>query len=224
MGMKKIKGNGHAPKLSKGTPFGGKNNQEHEEFYFKNETIEDWNCHPDCPVDMFPNAGGGNHRYNKQTTSRWFGSNEPKKALTIGKEIGIGDSGSAARFFYCAKASKSERNMGCENLEPEKRDLSRKEGNPGGDNPRNRGVKKVTNSHTTVKPLALIKYLCKLTMTPTGGIVLDPFLGSGTTAIACEDLEREWVGIEIEEEYCEIAKARIKIIADKHKQVNTFFE
>lgn len=65
------------------------------------------------------------------------------------------------------------------------------------------------NNHPTVKPLKLIEYLCKLTKTPTGGVVLDPFLGSGTTALACEKVGRRWVGIEFNEEYCEIAKRRL---------------
>ena len=87
----------------------------------------------------------------------------------------IGDEGSAARFFYCAKASKSEK----------------------GD-----------NSHPTVKPLKLMKYLCKL-ITPKGGTVLDPFMGSGSTGIASKDEGFNFIGIERDKEYFEIADARI---------------
>ena len=65
------------------------------------------------------------------------------------------------------------------------------------------------NSHPTVKPLDLMRYLCKLTRTPTGGVVLDPFMGSGTTGIACILEHRDFIGIEISEEYMEIAKRRI---------------
>lgn len=65
------------------------------------------------------------------------------------------------------------------------------------------------NNHPTVKPLALMEYLVKLTATPTGGVVLDPFMGSGTTGIACKKQGRDFIGIEREEEYIEIAKARI---------------
>ena len=54
-----------------------------------------------------------------------------------------------------------------------------------------------------------MEYLCKLTMTPTGGVVLDPFMGSGTTGMACAKLGREFIGIEQNEEYLEIAKRRI---------------
>jgi len=93
------------------------------------------------------------------------------------------DSGSAARFFYCAKASRSERNAGLEGI---------------------------TNGHPCVKPISLISYLCRLTKTPTGGIVLDPFMGSGTTGIAAHLSGREFIGIEMDAEYFEIARRRIE--------------
>jgi site-specific DNA-methyltransferase (adenine-specific) len=66
------------------------------------------------------------------------------------------------------------------------------------------------NSHPTVKPLALMEYLVKLTATPTGGVVLDPFMGSGTTGLACKNQGRDFIGIEMDEEYYRIAKARIE--------------
>ena len=69
-----------------------------------------------------------------------------------------GDSGSAARFYYCAKASRAEREAGCWDVPPKKRDDTREEGSPGGDNPRNRGAKPIHNSHPTVKPIALMRY------------------------------------------------------------------
>lgn len=127
--------------------------------------------------------------------------------------IGFNDLGSAARFFYCAKASKKERNRGCEGLEAKQTDISRKEGNPGGDNPRNRGVNKVKNNHPTVKPISLMKYLVKL-VTPPKGIVLDPFAGSGSTLIACKELGSSYIGIEKEKDYCEIARRRTKAIPE----------
>ncbi len=91
------------------------------------------------------------------------------------------DEGSAARFFYCAKASKSERGK--------------------------------DNKHPTVKPLELIKYLLTLVTMPEKNLILDPFLGSGTTAMACEEHKLPWIACEKEEESCEIAAKRIdKII------------
>jgi len=113
----------------------------------------------------------------------------------------------ASRFFYVAKASKSERNMGCEELEEKKvSDGREKEA----DNAYQRGKTLRSNTHPTVKPLKLMEYLCKLTSTPTGGIVLDPFAGSGTTCMACKKTGRPFIGIEQDKEYCKIAEARIK--------------
>jgi len=73
---------------------------------------------------------------------------------------------------------------------------------------------KTKNHHPTVKPLSLMKYLCTLTKTPTGGIVLDPFAGSGTTLMACKETGRNYIGIEKDKEYVEIAKRRIKAIPE----------
>ena len=70
-------------------------------------------------------------------------------------------------------------------------------------------VKEGVNFHPTCKPLALMEYLCTLTKTPTGGIVLDPFAGSGTTLLACKNVGRDYIGIEREAEYVKIAKARL---------------
>jgi len=122
--------------------------------------------------------------------------------------------GSAARFFYQAKASKKERNLGLENLNPKKMDESRKEGNPGGDNPRNRGVNETLNHHPTVKPINLMRYLCRL-VTPPGGTVLDPFMGSGSTLIGAHMEGFNSIGIERENDYCEIAKNRINYWASQ---------
>ena len=134
-----------------------------------------------------------------------------RQGTQVNREYG-GDSGGASRFFYCAKASRSERNAGCEGLEGKKRDLSRDASQPsmnGGEgNPYNRGCKEVTNHHPTVKPVALMSWLIKL-IAPPGATVLDPFMGSGTTGVAAVQEGREFIGIEREAEYLEIAEARI---------------
>lgn len=78
----------------------------------------------------------------------------------------------------------------------------------GGDNPRNRTNTPKQNFHPTVKPIALMEYLIKL-VSREGQVVLDPFMGSGTTGMACKKLDREFIGIEMMPEYMEIAKARI---------------
>ena len=117
--------------------------------------------------------------------------------------------GSAARFFYCAKASKRDRNEGLEGFEVKKQDTTRKEGNVGGDNPRNRGVHERANHHPTVKPTDLMRYLVRLVTQPNG-TVLDPFMGSGSTGKACAYEGFNFIGIEQSAEYVEIARARIE--------------
>ena len=127
-----------------------------------------------------------------------------------------GDKGGASRFFYVAKASKKERNMGCEGLE----DRQIKHGLHSTSFIGEKEYKTNTigkNNHPTVKPIALIEYLCILTKTPTGGTVLDPFTGSGTTGLACQNTGRDFIGIEMEEEYCKIAEARLKHNAKQEK-------
>jgi site-specific DNA-methyltransferase (adenine-specific) len=122
---------------------------------------------------------------------------------------GYNGEGSAARFFYCAKASKSERNAGLEGLpEVENR------GNYGSiqDNrPHTKEgytYKAVTqNIHPTVKPIALMRYLVKM-VTPPNGVVLDPFLGSGTTAVAATLEGFQWIGCELTPDYWPIIEAR----------------
>jgi hypothetical protein len=112
------------------------------------------------------------------------------------------------RFFYCAKASKSERNKGCEELEPTRHADRNIDDAVGGDNPRNRTNTPKRNFHPTVKPIALMEYLVKL-VSREGATVLDPFMGSGTTGIACRNLNRNFIGIELDKDYFEIATKRI---------------
>jgi len=133
---------------------------------------------------------------------------------------GHNDSGSAARFFYTAKASKSERNAGLEGLpdmpmamsNQAKAELKRGNtdfaGHKEGDW---NGVKMLKNHHPTVKPLSLTKYLANLIKPPTGGRLLVPFSGSGSEMIGALQAGWEYVeGVELTEEYIPIAEARIK--------------
>ena len=115
----------------------------------------------------------------------------------------------SARFFYCAKASKADRDAGLDGSHSKQMDESRKHGNPGGDNPRNRGVQERTNFHPTVKPTDLMRYLCRL-VTPPNGIVLDPFNGSGSTGCAAVLEGFQYIGIEREAEYIAISEKRIQ--------------
>ena len=158
----------------------------------------------------FGDFGGG--------SSEYFGVGEKDKSKH-----------GASRFFYCAKASKSERNNGCEDME--QKDMRKEDGSArsmeifsnqyteSSGNPTGRGItSKRANNHPTVKPIALMEYLIKL-VSRENAVILDPFLGSGTTAIACLKLNRKIIGIEKEEEYVKIAKARIKPFLEQTKLV-----
>jgi DNA modification methylase len=125
-------------------------------------------------VGLFPERDGAVSNGSKGTTGSNGIYNEGWGAVK--QKPGRADSGSAARFFYCAKASKADRDA--------------------------------DNKHPTVKPTALMRYLCRL-VTPPGGVVLDPFTGSGSTGKAAILEGFRFIGIEREAEYVEIAKARI---------------
>jgi DNA modification methylase len=130
-------------------------------------------------VGLFPQTGisrGGNSQQINAGTGRYNWNTGTDKAVPDGVNPGYGDSGSAARFFYCAKTSKRERGEG--------------------------------NNHPTVKPIALMRYLCRL-VTPPGGTVLDPFMGSGSTGIAARAESFNFVGIELDPDYFAIAQQRI---------------
>ena len=126
-------------------------------------------------LDLFPDtqrADGHRIRRNANHDNVYGGYTGKQPSGTMHSDFG----GSAARFFYCAKASKKDRGEG--------------------------------NNHPTVKPIALMEWLVKL-VTPQGGVVLDPFAGSGTTLVACEQLGFDSIGIEREAEYVEIIKRRL---------------
>ena len=113
--------------------------------------------------------------------------------------------GSAARFFYCAKVSKKERNFGLDDFEDKKIvDRQEYQNNPHKTRPVGR-----KNTHPTVKPVALMAYLCKL-ITPVGGTILDPFNGSGSTGMAAIQEGFGYVGIDLDEEHIKVSDARIR--------------
>ena len=152
------------------------------EIYGDNKTTPDTGRFPsnlihdgsDVVVKGFPNAKGFVSNGDAEVGEHSKGVINPMRR---GNATSYGDDGSAARFFYCPKVSKSERGE--------------------------------DNTHPTVKPQELMKYLCRL-VTPKGGTVLDPFMGSGSTGMAAKDEGFEFIGIEREKEYFEIAARRIK--------------
>lgn len=161
-------------------------------------------------LELFPtNAGGGTA--TRGASSRIYGGGKGFTAAT-GETIGYDDFGSAARFFYCAKAGKKERNAGLDHL-PTKQTAPEYRPNDNGQNDlssRRHGANTPRqNHHPTVKPIALMRYLVRL-VTPPNGTVLDPFTGSGTTGIAATLENNQFIGIEMTPEYAEIAQTRIQ--------------
>lgn len=121
-----------------------------------------------------------------------------------------GVKGFAERFRYEPKATTSERNAGLEGGETKSMDSAHRKtrDEPGLNDPRRYGAHRRLNFHPTVKPISLMRYLCRL-VTPPGGLVLDPFVGSGSTGIAAIREGFRFVGIDLSEEYLGLAAARI---------------
>lgn len=127
-------------------------------------------------LETFPDAPGQQgdllgHNSDRESPNGIYGKFAPAN-----DRLKRNDSGSSARFFYCAKTSKAERGEG--------------------------------NTHPTVKPAALMQYLCRL-VTPPNGLVLDPFMGSGSTGMAALREGFRFIGVDRDADYCEIARRRI---------------
>ena len=132
--------------------------------------------------------------------------------------FGYGDSGSAARFFYCAKASRTDREEGCDHLPARSGAdaVERDEGTAGLQSPRagaGRTADTVRNFHPTVKPTDLMRYLCRLVTQPNG-LVLDPFCGSGSTGKGALLEGFRFVGIDLDPAHVAIAEARCQFAVD----------
>ena len=151
------------------------------------------------------------------------GNNGPaygKESRPAGTQMGgFGDEGSASRFFYCAKASKQERNKGFDiELTPNERPPGEAFGETHQYGLTENSIQNDGNNHPTVKPVDLMKYLCRL-VTPPNGIVLDPFMGSGTTGIAATVEGFNFIGVEMSEEYLKIADTRISHWVDEKEEL-----
>jgi site-specific DNA-methyltransferase (adenine-specific) len=177
--------------------------------------VEVFECHSDCPVRLLDEQtvklkGGGDlsgEEPSKSFSGEVYGDGRRRPAWQS-----YGDSGGASRFFYCSKASSKERNDGLDHLpllpsgmvsETSGQHVTRRDGNAPGPKP---------NNHPTVKPVALMRWLVRL-VTPPGGLVLDPFAGSGTTGVAVVLEGFRFVGVEQDEGYCRIARVRIEYAA-----------
>ncbi len=158
--------------------------------------------------EAVPDAGSTlKHSYPDQ---RGAGGNGIYGAYSRGTTTTHADTGGASRFFYTAKASRSERNAGLDGM-PERRVIHQAQtlNNGSGELRNGDGLPSATkNHHPTVKPLDLMQWLCRL-VTPKGGLILDPFTGSGSTGRAAIAEGFRFLGIELSEEYAAIARARI---------------
>ncbi len=156
---------------------------------------------------MFPHTKSGTKSpHHVRTTSKTKNSYGERAALA---ENFPGDEGSAARFFYCAKTGKKDRNEGLDAF-PETTTKTFEGGKiASGKTPDSMGGERTSrNNHPTVKPTDLMAYLLRL-VTPPGGTALDPFMGSGSTGKAAVLEGFDFVGIERDSTYMAIAKARI---------------
>lgn len=199
IGVKVVK----APVINRFTdgmkPFGDGAGHPYESSGGGTEEQDVWECTEGCPVRAMDAQSGetksamGRPGVQKENDSV---VNFNGKAISTPGVNQHGDSGGASRFFqtfepevpffYTAKASKSEKEAGLQEFDKSTRG----------------------NTHNTVKPIRLMKYLVKM-ITPKGGIVLDPFAGSGSTLVAALEEGDNFIGIEREDEYIKIARKRI---------------
>lgn len=201
---------------------------EHDGFKGQTVDVPVWRCVAGCPVATLNEQSGERPAgmYPKQrgeAVATAFSKGRP----TEGGLRSMGDSGGAARYFtttewhpnidapflYVAKPSRKERNAGLDGMKPQTNIYGMRPAIPEhGDRPGSVNDKFQTrpaaNHHPTVKPVALMRHLIKL-VTPPGGTVLDPFLGSGTTAVAATLEGFTWVGCELTADYLPIIQARV---------------
>lgn len=182
------------------------------------ETIEVYACVPDCPIRIMDGQSGNlksgafpkhaNHSTNISMSGDNYERTRPQRLET--------DSGGASRFFYCAKAKRSEKEAGlidfaecvkCGKFNSETHTIIV--------NGEKKEEKCTRNNHPTVKPLSLMKYLCNLIKMPSAKenkqVILDPFCGSGTTLVALEQLGINYIGIDQDSDSCLTAIGRIGV-------------
>lgn len=197
---------------------------EGDGFLATSAAVPVWRCVEGCPTMEFPTDAGA--RAPASGTTRSSASTSPSRGLFRGTDDEAPfyrDAGSASRFFnqssfdeadwpailYYAKANRSERDAGLGGLDPQRSSDRVSADLPGGDNPRNRTNVARLNHHPTVKPVELMRHLVRL-VTPPKGLVFDPFLGSGTTAVASILEGFEWDGCELTEEYWPLITGRVE--------------
>ena len=172
----------------------------------------------DAKTGEFSGQGQTNHITGQKTVEGRFPANVMHDGSEVVGDIFLGDS---SGYFYCPKASKKDRDEGLENFE----EAQTTDGNirSNSETARTFGANSVLrkNVHPTVKPTELMRYLCRL-VTPKGGVVLDPFMGSGSTGKAAIMSGFKFVGIELNEEYFDIACARVEAAQKEWNQIDLF--
>lgn len=155
---------------------------------------------------MLDESAGDRRAGNQPARRRGIGFTENSGGTNAGTaaEMIPLDSGGASRFYYCAKADPAERDLGLHGLD------RRNIGVWGGDEDdlTHKPTRKRANSHPTVKPAAVMQWLCRL-VTPPGGRILDPFVGSGSTGIGAAREHFDFDGIDLSPEYIEFSRLRI---------------
>ncbi len=190
-GSKTVRSNGHYPSARPGTTTittdGHAGQEGLEESYTAGEVVEVWSCVDDCPIKLLDEQSGVSTSQGGRTIKRSGGGNvgsgKKSESIVLNEDPGFGDKGGASRFFYCGKVAKKERNAGM----------------PDGE----------VNDHPTVKPIAVMEWLVKM-VTPPGGWVLDPFVGSGATAIASHNTGFHFVGYDLDPHFIDIAAHRVR--------------
>jgi len=215
VGHARVRSNGHHPAVRGKGGLGTSGHQGQnglEEHSSAGEPVGCWECSPDCAVRLLDEQSGdvgngwrrdyGEHYAQERHQYRGgcFGGGGYTGSSTYA------DTGGASRFFYCAKASRAERNAGLDGFDRAATDDGRQKPI---DNPYLRGKTPRQNTHPTVKPIELMRWLVRLA-TPPGGLVLDPFAGSGSTGAATIMEGARFLGVEREAEYVPIIRARIK--------------
>ncbi len=179
-------------------------------------------------LSVFPNTKSTTPTEKNKRGGKFPDDNTIELGLKEIQRTGFDDSGSASRYFYCAKASKKDRNEGLDSFELKA--ISSDKGNGLGRVCDKCGTSQLTpcdcedntwilpaknqNNHPTVKPTDLMAYLVRL-VTPPNGTVLDPFNGSGSTGKACAREGFDYIGIDLSQEYLDISKARIEFEIEK---------
>lgn len=176
------------------------------------ETVEEWNCHPDCPVKILDDQSGllkSGSNCVRRREGKFLEHGGLGKSGDV--QTTYGDVGTASRFFYCAKADSNDRFFYCTicndaySRTKEKEHLHNHE----------EGDIKHLIYHPSVKPQGILKFLAKLTKIPTGGTIFDPFMGSGSMALASISENRKFIGCDTDEIYCKISKKRVESLVEE---------